>query len=59
MAVRTPPGQGELAAEQGVINVIMALSIFYTPRFARVVRSVVLTIRELQYIEAARAINPF
>lgn len=40
-----------------VENVILALSIVYTPRFARVVRSVVLTIRELQYIEAAHALG--
>ena len=57
MAVRTPPGQTVQAPEQGVINVVLALSIVYTPRFARVVRSVVLTIRELQYIEAARALG--
>jgi peptide/nickel transport system permease protein len=38
-------------------NVILALSIVYTPRFARVVRSVVLTIRELQYVEAAHALG--
>ncbi len=38
-------------------NVILSLSIVYTPRFARVVRSVVLTIRELQYIEAAHALG--
>ena len=38
-------------------NVILALSIVDTPRFARVVRSVVLTIRELQYIEAATALG--
>jgi peptide/nickel transport system permease protein len=38
-------------------NVILALSIVDTPRFARVVRSVVLTIRELQYIEAANALG--
>jgi peptide/nickel transport system permease protein len=38
-------------------NVIVALSVVYTPRFARVVRSVVLTIRELQYIEAANALG--
>ncbi|MGE3270518.1 MAG: ABC transporter permease [Chloroflexota bacterium] len=40
-----------------VENVILSLSIVYTPRFARVVRSVVLTIRELQYIEAAHALG--
>ncbi len=38
-------------------NVILALSIVDTPRFARVVRSVVLSIRELQYIEAAHALG--
>jgi peptide/nickel transport system permease protein len=38
-------------------NVILALSVVYTPRFARVVRSVVLTIRELQYVEAAHALG--
>jgi peptide/nickel transport system permease protein len=37
--------------------VIIALAIVDTPRFARVVRSVVLTIRELQYIEAAHALG--
>jgi len=47
MAVRGP----------SVGNVIVALSIVYTPSFARVVRSVVLTIRELQYIEAAHALG--
>jgi peptide/nickel transport system permease protein len=38
-------------------NVILSLSVVFTPRFARVVRSVVLTIRELQYVEAARALG--
>ena len=38
-------------------NVILALTIVDTPRFARVVRSVVLTLRELQYIEAAHALG--
>lgn len=38
-------------------NVILALSIVDTPRFARVVRSVVLSIRELQYVEAAHALG--
>jgi peptide/nickel transport system permease protein len=36
-------------------NVIMALGIVYTPRVARVCRSVVLTVRELGYVEAAVA----
>ena len=47
MAVRGP----------GVGNVIIALAIVDTPRYARVVRSVVLTIRELQYVEAAQALG--
>ena len=38
-------------------NVIFSLSVVYTPRLARVVRSIVLTIRELQYIEAANALG--
>lgn len=41
----------------GIGNVIIALAIVDTPRFARVVRSVVLTLRELQYIEAAHALG--
>jgi peptide/nickel transport system permease protein len=40
-----------------VENVIVALSVVYTPRLARVVRSVVLNVRELQYVEAAQAIG--
>jgi len=38
-------------------NVIFSLSVVYTPRLARVVRSIVLTIRELQYVEAAKALG--
>lgn len=38
-------------------NVIIALSIVYTPSFARVIRSGVLIIRELDYIEAAKSIG--
>lgn len=38
-------------------NVIIALSIVYIPRVARVVRGVVLTVRELAYVEAAVAIG--
>jgi peptide/nickel transport system permease protein len=38
----------------GFINLIIALGIVYVPRFARVVRSSVLSIREKEYIEAAR-----
>ncbi len=40
-----------------MLNVIITLSIVYTPRVARLVRSVVLTIREMQYVEAARCIG--
>lgn len=40
-----------------LINVIIALSIVYTPLVARVVRGATLQIREYQYVEAARAIG--
>lgn len=40
-----------------VINVIIALSIVYTPRIARVVRASTLVVRELPYVEAARALG--
>jgi peptide/nickel transport system permease protein len=40
-----------------VENVILAISIPIVPRAARVVRASVLTIREMPYIEAARAIG--
>jgi peptide/nickel transport system permease protein len=38
-------------------NVVFSLSVVYTPRLARVVRSQVLQLRELQYVEAARTIG--
>src|SRR6476469_3758988 len=38
-------------------NVVIALSIVYTPRVARVVRASTLVVRELLYIEAARALG--
>jgi peptide/nickel transport system permease protein len=38
-------------------NVIFSLTVVYTPRLARVIRSAVLQIRELQYVEAAQAIG--
>jgi peptide/nickel transport system permease protein len=38
-------------------NVILALSIVYTPRIARIVRASTLAIRELPYVEAARALG--
>jgi len=38
-------------------NVILALAIVYTPRVARVVRASTLVVRELPFIDAARAIG--
>ncbi|MBS8226364.1 ABC transporter permease [Vannielia litorea] len=38
-------------------NVILALSIVYTPRIARIVRASTLVIRELPYVEAAQALG--
>jgi peptide/nickel transport system permease protein len=40
-----------------MINVILALAIVYTPRVARVVRASTLVVRELLFIEAARALG--
>ncbi|MFE0016227.1 ABC transporter permease [Mesorhizobium sp. NPDC059054] len=39
------------------VNVVMALGIVYAPRLARVVRASTLVIRELPYVEAARALG--
>ena len=41
----------------GLGNVVIALSVAYVPRLARIVRSVVLTVREQLYIESARAVG--
>jgi peptide/nickel transport system permease protein len=41
----------------GVWNVILALSIVYTPRTALLIRSTVLSVRELDYVQAARALG--
>jgi peptide/nickel transport system permease protein len=38
-------------------NVVMALGIVYTPRLARIVRASALVIRELPFVEAARALG--
>ena len=38
-----------------VINAVIALSVVYTPRMARVVRSTVLVVRETEYVQAAKA----
>ena len=40
-----------------VINVVIALSIVYVPRMARVVRGVALQAKEEQFVEAARAVG--
>ena len=40
-----------------VFNVVLALSIVYTPRIARIVRAATLVIRELPFVEAARALG--
>jgi len=41
----------------GLTNVIVAVGISTIPRFARLVRSSVLTIREISYVEASRALG--
>ncbi len=40
-----------------VSNVVIALSIVYAPRVARIVRASTLVIRELPYVEAAKALG--
>jgi peptide/nickel transport system permease protein len=37
------------------INAVIALAVVYTPRTARIVRSTVLVVREMEYVQAARA----
>ncbi|MER9799775.1 ABC transporter permease [Mesorhizobium sp. M0142] len=39
------------------VNVVVALGVVYAPRLARVVRASTLVIRELPYVEAARALG--
>jgi peptide/nickel transport system permease protein len=48
-----------LAATLGAseINVVIALTIAYTPRTARIVRASVLVVRELEYVQAALAVG--
>ncbi|NLL36637.1 MAG: ABC transporter permease [Fretibacterium sp.] len=41
----------------GLINVLIAISIAYVPTFARTVRASVLTIKEQEFIEAARSLG--
>ncbi len=45
------------ALGNSLFNVILALSIVYAPRIARTVRASTLVIRELAYVEAARALS--
>lgn len=45
------------ALGSSLANVVIALSIVYAPRVARIVRSSVLSIREFDYVEAARSIG--
>jgi peptide/nickel transport system permease protein len=40
-----------------VLNVILAIGVVYAPRVARVVRGSVLVVREMSYVEAARALG--
>lgn len=40
-----------------VSNIIISLGIVYTPRMARIIRSVTLSIKEITYVEAARAVG--
>lgn len=41
----------------GIQNIILALSISYLPRITRVVRSTVLSVKEFEHVEAARAMG--
>lgn len=45
------------ALGKGVANAMIAIGIVYTPIFARIARSAVLTIRNEEYVEAANAIG--
>ncbi len=40
-----------------LMNAVIALSVAYTPRTARIVRASVLVVRESEYVEAARAVG--
>ena len=41
----------------GIDNVMVAVSVVLVPQFARLVRASVLTVREMAYVEAARALG--
>lgn len=45
------------ALGSSALNVVIALGVVYAPRIARVVRASTLVIRELPYVEAARALG--
>jgi len=45
------------ALNPSMVNVVLALGIVYTPRMMRMVRASTLVIRELPYVEAARALG--
>lgn len=45
------------ALGQGITNLLIALAVSQVPAFARVVRSAILTVKEQDYIEAARALG--
>jgi peptide/nickel transport system permease protein len=41
----------------GLFNVLLAIGIVFTPNFARIVRSMVLTVKETEYVQGAKAIG--
>jgi ABC-type dipeptide/oligopeptide/nickel transport system permease subunit len=41
----------------GLINALLAIGIVSIPRFARLIRSTVLSVKELEYVEASRALG--
>lgn len=42
---------------RGVVNIALSIAVIYIPSYFRIVRSHVLTIKEMPYVEAARAIG--
>ena len=45
------------ALGSGLFNVLLAIGIVYTPSFARMVRGMVLSIRETEYVQGAKAVG--
>jgi peptide/nickel transport system permease protein len=41
----------------GLLSTVIAITIVYTPIFARVTRSLVLSVKEMEYITAARGLG--